>query len=80
MSKDYRSEQISYLRSIGKSDKEIEALVPKTRQEREKLLRQKALDQAALIMDVEMLKAQVKELRLKVFNESYVTDISQGSA
>jgi FtsZ-binding cell division protein ZapB len=64
----YRSEEISYLRSSGKSDEEIEKFVPKTQLERDILRKKKTINELQLMREIELLKEQVKELQKQVFN------------
>eukprot|EP00804_Cyclotella_cryptica_P000498 CCRYP_018512-RA/>CCRYP_018512-RA protein AED:0.06 eAED:0.06 QI:213/1/1/1/1/1/3/819/149 len=72
LTKNYRNEEISYLRSSGNSEEEIEKFVPKTQLERDVLGKKKTVDQLQLMREVELLKEQVKELRMQVFNETGV--------
>ena len=67
-SQNYRNEELSYLRSSGTSEEEIEKFVPKTQLERDVLRRKKTVDQLQLMREVELLKEQVKDLRMRVFN------------
>ena len=60
---DYRQEEIQRLRAAGKSEAEIEALVPKTQAERNQKSREVRTEYEILKLDVARLKAEVHELR-----------------
>lgn len=60
--RDYRNEEIGYLRQTGKTDKEIDRYVPKTAKERVAMQKTIRNEYDQLKLDVLMLKEQVKEL------------------
>ncbi|KAL3782756.1 hypothetical protein ACHAWO_003746 [Cyclotella atomus] len=82
LTKNYRNEEKSYLRSSGMSDEEIEKFVPKTQLERDILRRKKTVNELQLMREIELLKEQVKELQAKVFNGTVPvksTDVESGN-
>lgn len=67
--RDYRSEEISYLKSSGKSDEEIAKLVPRTAEDQRVAAAAKISEYEQLKIDVATLKREVKALRGKVSSE-----------
>ena len=50
------------------SDEEIDKFVPKTQYERDIMRKKKTVNELQLMRDIELLKEQVKELQVHVFN------------
>eukprot|EP01082_Thalassiosira_pseudonana_P013471 g12000.t1 g12000 contig6:1019753-1020390(-) len=73
LTNDYRGEEIGYLRTSGLKDEQIEQFVPKTQEERLIMQRKKAVDQVQMLREIELLKEQVHELRMMVFNGTDIT-------
>lgn len=70
---DYRSEEIGYLRSAGKSDEEIDKIIPKTSSELIQDRKKKLSEYEQLKLDVKMLKEEVALLK----SMSNVTKLSE---
>ena len=64
---DYRSEEVSLLKATGRTDLEIDGIVPSTPYERRKRAEEEAKNQADEFLqmkkDIEVLKEEVKLLR-----------------
>eukprot|EP00956_Cyclotella_meneghiniana_P043596 scaffold278261_cov103-Cyclotella_meneghiniana.AAC.3 len=80
MTKNYRNEEISYLKSSGVSDAEIDKFVPKTQFERDALRKKSTVHELQLLREVELLKQQVKELQMHVFNTTAAVESKESSS
>lgn len=60
---DYRSEEVDILKSLGQSEDQIEAFVPKTATERRQKQKESLSEFAQMKQDIKMLKVEVAKLR-----------------
>ena len=60
---DYRSEEVGILKSLGQSEDQIEAFVPKTAAERRQKQQESLSEFARMKQDIEILKTEVAKLR-----------------
>mmetsp|Transcript_31820 Transcript_31820/g.46890 ORF Transcript_31820/g.46890 Transcript_31820/m.46890 type:complete len:157 (-) Transcript_31820:240-710(-) len=78
--RDYRIEELEYLRSSGKSEEEIDRIIPKTESERRAKIVKSRANNMMLQHDVEVLQKEVAELKAKVFGEEAAITPSEKSA
>jgi hypothetical protein len=71
---DYRSQQIGTLRASGKTQEEIDAIVPKTSAELRQEYQNKKMSVTDMQSDIAFLLQEVKELRQNVAGNSTVGD------
>mmetsp|Transcript_25942 Transcript_25942/g.29880 ORF Transcript_25942/g.29880 Transcript_25942/m.29880 type:complete len:231 (+) Transcript_25942:100-792(+) len=72
--RDYRSEEVSYLKASGKSDEEIAQVIPRSRKEYQETQAKELSEYEQMKKDVGTLKTEVKDLRAKVYGEAYIAD------
>jgi len=78
--KDYRKEEVGYLKKSGISEEEIGKYVPETQQERYNKNKSVRNEYQQLKLDVALMKQQIKELREKLLEEKEEKNVEEDNS